>query len=87
MLECRFGTFWYWGLPLYFKAQCLTQIKEGLCLAVWHVIAQTQGYQLVGIWGSLVKFQGDGVVVKFGVFFHSYAVCSCCLHARNDTLC
>ena len=29
-----------------------------------HVVAQTQGYHLVCIWGSLVKFQGDGVVVK-----------------------
>ena len=64
MLECRFGKFWYWGLPLSFKAQCLPQIKEGLCLAGCHVIAQTQGYHVVCIWGSLVKFQGDGVVVK-----------------------
>ena len=29
-----------------------------------HVVAQTQGYHLVCIWGSLVKFQGGGVVVK-----------------------
>ena len=87
MLECRFGRFWYWGLPLYFKAQCLPQIKEGLCLAGCNVIAQTQGYHLVCIWGSLVKFQGGGVVVKFGVFLHSYAVCLCCLHASNDPLC
>ena len=29
-----------------------------------HVLAQTQGYHLVCIWGSLVKFQGGGVVVK-----------------------
>ena len=56
VLECRFGTFWYWGLPLSFKAQCLPQIKEGLCLAGCNVIAQTQGYHLVCIWGSLVKF-------------------------------
>ena len=28
------------------------------------VVAQTQGYHLVCIWGSLVKFQGGGVVVK-----------------------
>ena len=58
-----------------FNAQCLPQIKEGLCLAGCHIIAQTQGYHLVCIWGSLVKFQGGGVVVKFGVFLHSYAVC------------
>ena len=36
--------------------------------------------------GSLAKFQGGGVVVKFAVFLHSYAVCVCCLHA-NDPLC
>ena len=29
-----------------------------------HVVAQTQGYHVVCIWGSLVKFQGGGVVVK-----------------------
>ena len=29
-----------------------------------HVVAQTQDYHLVCIWGSLVKFQGGGVVVK-----------------------
>ena len=28
------------------------------------VVAQTQGYHLVCIWGSLVKFQGGGVVLK-----------------------
>ena len=27
-----------------------------------HVVAQTQGYHVVCIWGSLVKFQGGGVV-------------------------
>ena len=36
--------------------------------------------------GSLAKFQGGGVVVKFAVFLHSYAVCLCCLNA-NDPLC
>ena len=64
MLECRFAGFLYLGLPLSFKAQCLPQIKGGLCLAGCHVVAQTQGYHLVCIWGSLVKFQGGGVVVK-----------------------
>ena len=29
-----------------------------------HVVAQTQGYHLVCIWGSLVKFHGGGVVLK-----------------------
>ena len=28
------------------------------------VVAQTQGYHLVCIWGSLFKFEADGVVVK-----------------------
>ena len=64
MLECRFAESLYLGLPLSFKAQCLPQIKGGLCLAGCHVVAQTQGYHLVCIWGSLVKFQGGGVVVK-----------------------
>ena len=87
MLECRFAGLLYLGLPLSFKAQCLTQIKGGLCLAGCHVVAQTRGYRLVCIWGSLVKFQGSGVVVKFDVFLHSYAVCLCCLHASNDPPC
>ena len=52
-----------------------------------HVVAQTQGYHLVCIWGSLVKFQGGGVVVKFDVFLNSYTVCVCCSHASNDPLC
>ena len=65
MLECRFVEFLYLGLPLSFKAQCLPQIKGALCLAGCHVVAQTQGYYLVCIWGSLIKFQGGGgVVVK-----------------------
>ena len=54
------------------------------------VVAQTQGYHLLCICGSLVKFQVGGggvVVVKFDVFLHSYAVCLCCLHASNDPLC
>ena len=87
MLECRFAEFLYLGLPLSFKAQCLPQIKGGLCLAGWHVVTQTQSYRLVCIWGSLVKFQGCGVVVKFDVFLHSYAVCLCCLHASIDPPC
>ena len=55
--------FLYRGLPLSFKAQFLPQIEEGLCLAGCLVVAQTQSYHLVGIWGSLVKFQGGGVVL------------------------
>ena len=46
------------GLPLSFKAQCLPQIGRGLCVAGRHVVAKTQGYHLVCVWGSLVKFQG-----------------------------
>ena len=64
VLECRFAGFLCLGLPLSFKAQCLPQIKRGLCLTGCHVVAQTQGYHLVYIWGSLVKLQGGGVVVK-----------------------
>ena len=54
--------FLYRGLPLSFKAQCLPQIEGALCLAGCHVVAQTQGYHLVCIWGSLVKFQGVGLL-------------------------
>ena len=85
MLECGFAEFLYRGLPLSFKAQCLPQIKRVLCRGGCHVVAQ--GYHLGCIWGSLVKFQGGGVVVKFDVFLQSYAVCLCCLHASNDPLC
>ena len=71
MVECGLAEFLYRGLLLSFKAQCLPKIQGRLCLAGRHVLAQTQGYHLVCIWGSLVKFQGGGVVVKFDVFLHS----------------
>ena len=64
MLECRFAESLYLGLPLSFKAQCLPQIKAGLCLAGCQFVEQSWGYHLVCIWGSLVKFQGGGDVVK-----------------------
>ena len=48
-------------LSLSFKAQCLPQIEGVLCLAGCHIVAQTQGYHLVCIWGSLVRFQGVGL--------------------------
>ena len=64
MLECRFANFLYLGLPLSFKAQCLPQIKEKLCLAGCHVVARIEGYHLVCIWGSLVKFEAGGVDLK-----------------------
>ena len=63
-VKCRIAEFLYLGLPMSFKAQCLLQIKEGLCLAGCHVVAQTQGYHVVYTWGSVFKFQGGGVVVK-----------------------
>ena len=64
MLECRFAEFLCQGLFLSFKAQCLPQIEAGLCLAGCHVVAQIQGYHLVCIWGSLLKFQEGRVVLK-----------------------
>ena len=33
-----------------------------------HDVAKTLGYHLVCVWGSLVKFQGGGVVLKFICF-------------------
>ena len=83
MLECGFVEFLYGGLPLSFKAQCLSKINWAGCLAGCHVIEQTPGYHLLCILSSLVKFHGGGgvgwhgVVVKFDVFLHSYAVCFC----------
>ena len=32
----------------------------GFCLAGCDVASQTQGFYLVGIWGSWIKFQGVG---------------------------
>ena len=64
MLNCGFAEFLYRGLSLSFKAQCLRQIQRGLFLAGCHVVARTQGYHLICVWGSLVKFQGGGVVLK-----------------------
>ena len=87
MVECGFAEFLYRGLPPSFKAQCFPQIEAGLCLTGCHVVAQIQDYHLVCIWGTLVKLQGGGVVVKFDVFLHCYAVGLCCLHASNDPLC
>ena len=52
------------GLPQSFKAQCLSQIKKGLCLAGCHVAANTQGYDLACFMGGLARFKGGEVVVK-----------------------
>ena len=60
--------FFYQDLPLSFKAQCLPQIEGGLCLAGCHVVAQTQGNHLVCVWGSLVKFQGVGLLQSLMCF-------------------
>ena len=61
------------GLPLSFKAQCLPQIERGLCVAGRHVVAKTQGYHLVCVWSSLVKFQGGEFMlyirVRIFIFF------------------
>ena len=63
-LDCGFAEFFYRGLSLSFKAHGLPQIERGLHLSGSHVVAQTQGYYLVYIWGRLGKFQGGGVVLK-----------------------
>ena len=36
------------------------QMEGGLCLAWCPVVAKTQGYHLVCIWGSYIKFQQEG---------------------------
>ena len=72
--------------PCLSKLNVSLKLRRGggrLCLAGCHFVAQTQGYHLVCIWGSLVKFQGGGVVVKFNAFLHCYAVSLCCWHASN----
>ena len=61
-VKCRLAESLYLGLPMSFKTQCLPQIKEGLCLAGCHVVAQTKGYHVVCIWGSLFKIQGVGLL-------------------------
>ena len=43
MLDCGFAELLYWGLYLSFKAQCLPQIVEGLCLAGNPVLTKTKG--------------------------------------------
>ena len=56
MLDCGFAEFLYRGLSLSFKALCVPQIEEDLCLAGCHVVVQTQGLSSDMIWGRLVKF-------------------------------
>ena len=43
MPDCGFAEFFYRYLSLSFKARCVPQIEEGLCLAGCHVVAQAQG--------------------------------------------
>ena len=52
----------YHCLCLPFKGYCLNQMVRGFCLAWRHVVAETQGYHLLCIWGSQIKFQGGGLV-------------------------
>ena len=39
-------------------------MEGGFRLAKCHVVAKTQGYQLVFIWGSQIKFQGGWTGLK-----------------------
>ena len=63
-----------------------------------HVVAQTQGYHLVCVWGSLVKFWGGEVVLKImlytrvRIFFFLYwglplSFKVKCLHQIDGGLC
>ena len=73
--------------PRLSKLSVSLKFKTGLCLARCHIVAHTQGYHLVCIWGSLVIFHGGVVVLKFDVFPHCYAgFCAVCMQA-NDPLC
>ena len=71
---------------------CLSKLNVslkygGVCLAGCHVVAQTQGYHLVCIWGSLVKFQGGGIVVNFDVFCTLMQfVCTVCMQAMAPSV-
>ena len=66
-------------VPLWASYFLFFFLRGGFRQAKSHVVAQTQGYHLICIWGSLVKFQGGGggVVLKFEVFSHVYAVFWC----------
>ena len=72
---------------LSFKAQGFPQIERegrgggggGRCLAGCHVFARTLANHPVCIWGSLVKFQGGGVVLMFDFF--------CAVHRRLSPRC
>ena len=74
-------------LSPFFKAQFPLQIEGILCLAGCHPVAQTQDYQLVCIWGSLVKFQGGKDVLKFDVLPQwDAAFCEVCIQAKGHSV-
>ena len=59
--------------PCLSKLSVSLKFRMGLCLAGCHIVAHTQGYHLVCIWSSLVKFHGGVVVLKFDASPHCYA--------------
>ena len=69
MPDCGFAEFFYRYLFLSFKARCVPQIEEGLCLAGCDVVAQAQGLSSFMIWSRLVKFRGVWLCSK------DYALC------------
>ena len=77
MLNCGFAECMFVQrlIPVF----CLSKLKVSLklrggrggggrCLAGCHVVVRTLAYHPVCIWGSLVKFQGGGVVLMFDFF-------------------
>ena len=52
------------GLIPVFQSSVSPSNWEGFGLVGCHVVAQIQGYHLICLWDSLVKFQGGGVVPK-----------------------
>ena len=89
MLDCGFAECMFVQrlIPVF----CLSKLKVsggggggggwggGRCLAGCHVVARTLAYHPVCIWGSLVKFQGGGVVLMFDFF--------CAVHRRLSPRC
>ena len=73
VLDCGLLSFCVWAYPCLSKLSVFVKLRRGLCLAGCHVVVQTQCYHLVYILGSLLKFQGVGVVLTFDVFLHCYA--------------
>ena len=65
MPDCGFAEFFYRYLSLSFKARCVPQIEEGLCLAGCDVVAQAQGLSSFMIWSRLVKLLECGCAEVF----------------------